>query len=73
MEKVTSREQVKRGFQYYLAVKEGENIRSFSGRSIERRPAELVEVWIKAGLLWVEEPKEELVHMDYPETHYTNR
>ena len=73
MEKVTSREQVKRVVQYYLAVKEGETIRSFSGRSIERRPAELVEVWIKAGLLWVEEPKEELLHMDYPETFYKNR
>ena len=72
MEKVTSREQVKRGVQYYLSVKEGEKIRSFSGRSIERRPAELVEIWIKAGLLWFE-PQEELAHMEYPETHYTNR
>lgn len=72
MEKVTSREQVRRGVQYYLAVKEGEKIRSFSGRSIERRPEELVEIWIKAGLLWFE-PQEELVHMEYPEIHYTNR
>lgn len=72
MEKVTSREQVRRGVQYYLAVKEGEKIRSYAGRTLETRQPELIEIWIKAGLLWFE-PQEEVFEIERPGTFYKNR